>query len=361
LKHINDITKVYYISLGTEDSYVGLFFFIFSLVISVLMILSLLFLFKDNFHPFFMFLPDDLWIVTVLGSILLLWVPSINYGEVEMVKCHLNPLYMTVGFTLNICPTFYKLIVLFPEENKITCWVVKHKYLFLIFNVVIDISLCSISLINPYTPQYVLIEDGESFEKCNFNGIYSIIIPFIYKLLVIILMLFLIFVEWNISTTIYDMKFILIVQYIDILFIVLIFVFHIIEIKNYIGYFILHSVSTFAVSLSNYLFLFGIRIFLGFIRKQNMKIQFINNINNKFINNETQFEKNNKYDKNVLSIASYEVEGSKNNTTESESLNKSKFISRMIDYHYKICSNSDNLNSTKNSSITITTATVNNF
>jgi len=355
LKQIKDITKIYYIYLGTDDSYVGLIFFIISLVLSIIMLLSLIVLFKNNFRLFFMFLPEDLWILTVFGSILLLWIPYINYGEVETVKCHLRPLFMAVGFTLSVCPTFYKLIALFPEENKITRLVVKHKYLFLLFNFIIDISLCGISLANPYTSQFVFVKDGESFEKCKFNGIYSIIIPFIYKLLVILLMLFLVFVEWNISTTVYDMKPIVMIIYIDVLFIILIFVFHIINIKNYIGYFILQSISTFVVSLSNYIFIYGIRVFLGFVRKKDIKLQFINNINEKFVNEKSLSEIKKTVDTNGFCSLKINESGSRNLALASESTHKKKFITRMIDYHYMNNNISNNISSSNTTSIVTTT------
>jgi len=359
LKQIYDITNIYYITVGTKNSYTGLILLIILLVVSALMLLSLLFLFKDNFHPFYLFLPDDFWIVTVLGSILLLWVPYINYGKFDTIKCHLRPLYMNVGFSFSICPIFYKLISLFPEENKVTGWVIKHKYLFLLLNIITDILLCSISLIKPYTSQFVSVEDGESFEKCNFNGNYTIILLIIYKLLVILMMLFLVFVEWNISSTVYDMKFILITLYIDILFIVLIYVFYSIKIKHYIGYFILQSISTFAVSIFNYIFLYGIRILLAFIKKQNVKLQFINSINEKFINNETilQIEKGNK--NYVSTITKYEDEDNANDTAETSSVHKSNFIARMINYHYTTYNNSISINSTKTASITMATADFN--
>jgi len=333
LKHINDITKVYYVSLRTEDSYVGLIFVIYTLVISVLMLLSLIVLFKDNFHPFFTFLSDDFWIITVLGSILILWIPYISFGEVQSIKCHLRPLYYTIGFTLSVCPTIHKLVTLFPEENKIIRCIVKHKYLFLIFNIIIDILLCSISLLNPYTSQYILVENGESFEKCKFNGIYSIIILIVYKLLIVLLMLFLIFVEWNISTIIYDIKFIVVALYVDILFIILIFVFYFINIKNYKIYFILQTVTTYTISMVNYVFLYGYRVFLGFIRKRDIKLQFINNINEKFINTESQL-KTKTFDNNAFCDSTDKE--NKNYTSISESDNKSKFLKRMINYHYTI-------------------------
>jgi len=359
LKQIYDITNVYYITIGTENSYVGLTLFIIFLVITAFMLLSLVFLFKDNFHPFYLFLPDDFWIVTVLGSVLLLWIPYINYGRIDTIKCHLRPLYMNVGLSLSICPIFYKLISLFPEENRVIRWVIEHRYLFLLFNIMIDVLLCSISLIKPYTPQLVSVEDGESFEKCNFKGNYTIIMLIVYKLLIILIMLFLVFVEWNISSTIYDMKFIILTLYIDILFIGLIFVFYSIKIKYYIGYFLIQSISTSAVSLFNYILLYGIRVLLAFIKKQNVKLQFINNINEMFINNETimKIEKTN--GDYSLSRTRYENEDSVNDTIESSSNSKSNFITRMINYHYTIYNNSIDKNSTKTTSITVATADYN--
>jgi len=334
LKHIYDITKIYFITLETKDSYIGLIFFVLSSVLSGLMLLSIIFLFRDNFHPFFIFLPDDFWIVTILGSITLLWVPYINYGDVETIKCHLRPLCLTIGYTLSVCPTFYRLIAQFPEENKIMKFVFKHKYLFLLFNVLIDISLCSISLLNPYTPQFVSVEDGESFEKCIFNGIYSIIILITFKLLAITLMLLLVFVEWNISTIIYDMKFILIALYSDALFIILLCIFHITNIKNYIVYFLLQSITTYGISLTNYIFLYGFRIYLGFIKKQNIKEYFINNINEKFINETSLQIQKSSSNYSISKIKNEDEDEDQNGTKESESVNKTKFITRMIDYHY---------------------------
>jgi len=94
--------------------------------------------------------------------------------------------------------------------------------MFLLLSVLVDVLLNSISLINPYTPYTIMAENGEKFEICKYNGEYSIIILIVYKLLVILLLLFLIFVEWNFSDTLYDLKLIILTQYISILSIILI-------------------------------------------------------------------------------------------------------------------------------------------
>jgi len=348
LKQLDDVTKIYYVKLGTEDSYIGLVWFIFMSVVSVLMLLSIVFLFKDNFHPLFMFLPEGIWIITILGSILLLWVPYFNYGSVNKVKCHLRPLFMTVGYTLNICPTFYKLIFQFPEKTKIIRWVMKHKYLFLLFNLLIDCLLCSISFINPYTSQYVWVEDGENFEKCRFNGIYSIIILIVYKFLIILLMLFLIFVEWNISKATFDLKISLTALYSNMLFIGLILVFNTIDIKNYQAYFVFQSLNVSIISITNYLLLYGFKVVIGLLRKQNVKMTFINNVNEKFINDESQLQSE------VLTNSDENNENTCIITLPNENNN---FISRMIKYHYYEEDSSTNNYDTSN----IDTKTTNSY
>jgi len=337
LKKINDIKNRYHISLDTKDSKVGLISFIFISVISTLMLLSLTFLFIDNFRPFFTFLPDGFWFITVLGSILILWVPFIGYGQVNTLKCHMKLLLTSIGYTLSVCPTMYKLIIQFPEDNKLFTWIYKHKYLFLLINILIDGLIHSFSLIKLCTSQTVFVEDGESYEKCKFNGEFNFILLLLYKFMVIALILFFIFVEWNNSSTLYNMRFIILALYIDILSMILIFIFHLIQIKNYIIFFVVQAANTTIISLCNYLFFYGFRIILGFIRKQNIKIEFINRINENFINNESQLKsKDCNNSNNNYSIYKTNVmdDSETNGNTTTISANKSNFIKRMINYHF---------------------------
>jgi len=351
LKQINDLKKIYFVSLDTENSYVGLICFLFFSVVTAFMILSLVFLFRENFRPFFMFLPEDFWIITVLGSVIILWVPYTDYGLVTERKCLLKPILMSIGYTLNICPVIYQLIVQFPEENSIFNWIHRHKYLFLLFNLSIDVLICSTFLLNPITSTTISVEDGESFKTCKFGGEYSIVIMFIYKLLVIILMLLFIFVEWNISSTMDDIKFIISALYIDILSIILIYIFHLIKIKYYLSYFLLQAMNTSIISIFNYLCLYGIRLLLAFIRKQNIRLKYISSINEKFINNETQLQSrvsrisdNGNISCDPASSPMYENEECGNSSTVLAS-KSSNFIARMIDYHYTPYSSLDNINS----------------
>jgi len=221
---------------------------------------------------------------------------------------------------------------------------------FLLLNILIDVLLNSLSLIKPHTLKSISVEDGESFEICKYNIQYNIIILLLYKFIIIILMLFIIFVEWNISETMYDIRFAVSALYIDILSVISLLVFNFIEIKYYKYYFIIQTINIFIISIINYIFLYGIRVILGFIRKQNVKLQFINRISENFINNESksQTKSNNNDTSNYINDSVYktstmdenernENEGNENEGNENleeTTTRRSKFISRMIDYHY---------------------------
>jgi len=257
LKNIVDVTKYYYVSL---DISVGLFFFIFFLVISVLMLLSLRLLYLEKFRHHFIVLSNKFWIIMVLGSVLILWIPITNYGPTKSLKCHLKLLLLSIGLTFNYCPPICNLISQFPKRTKWTMWINQHKNIFLLINVLIDVSLNILSLLHPFTSGVIEVEDGESFELCKYQGEYSIIILFIYKFMVIFLILFLILVEWTFDTLKYEKRYIIFALYFDILSIILLFIFYWIKIKYYIFYFVVQTINTTIISIGNYIFLYSGRL-----------------------------------------------------------------------------------------------------
>jgi len=349
LKQIFDITKVYSISLDTENTSIGLISIIYFSIVSVLMLLSLIFLYIDNLNQYYLFLPKFYWIITILGSILLLWVPVVHLGSPDTVKCHLKPLLVVVGYTLSICPTLQRLIAQFPEDNKFSFWVINHNFSFLIIHLLIDVLINSISLTNPYTSKIVSIEDGENFETCKFNGEYSIIIVIAYKFLEIFLMLFLVFVEWNLLDTAYDMKFILLALYVDILCAIVIYIFHIIQVKNYITFYLIQIVATSLVSISNYMFLYGSRLLVIFLFKnKDEELEIIQKIKENFATSDDYSQsKSNKSN----CVSSKERTINEENEVKSGSYKMNNFLSKMIDYHYSTESRhsfSDSVTSSRN-------------
>jgi len=336
LKQINDITKSYTISLSTEYSSIGLIAFIVLSAITVLMLASLSFIYSKSISRFYYFLPNKFWILTVFGSIIFLWVPITNYGPFKPVKCFLRILLMSIGFTLSVCPTFYKLIFQFPEENNITLWVVKNKYTFMLLNILIDLIFCSTSLLSSYNSKIVMNEEGERFEKCQYGSLISIILLFVYKFLIVIVMLFLIFVEWNNPDTLYDVKFTICALYIDILTAISIIIFNILELKNYETFFEVNLINSLLFSVSNYLLLYGSRLILKFIISdepsdaeiiRKAKANVGNNDGSKTACNSSITSNGKRSSTNGES----EVSSREKRTSSDQPAN---FVSRMIDHHY---------------------------
>jgi len=329
LERIDDLTKDYYIS---KDSNIGLISFIIILVISILMFLSLVFLFIENFQPFFSYLSEDLWIILIIGTIIIAMAPLSIFGEITSLKCHLKILLLAIGFTFISSPILYKLIIQFPEVNKISIWVNKHKYLFIISTLLIDILLYSLSLINPYTTKEIIINEGKNFTVCQYNAIYSIILLIVYKFITIAIILLFTFIVWNISATFYDTRFIYGAFSINILSLIIIIIFYIIQINDYKVYFLIHECLFLLVSISNYIILYGIRLILGFLHKQNLKMQFVSDINKNFINNES---KNATIDYNPSMYQSSMYENNEDgDVSVSQSQVQKNIFSKIIDYHY---------------------------
>ena len=283
---ILDIEKVHFISLDTTDSYLGLIITILVSTIALLMLLSLLFLFRENFNPFFKFLTIDYWIFTVIGCIFILCLLFFYFGEITYIKCYLYSLIQSLGYSLTLIPILYKLIVKFPEINKISRWVKKHKYTFFLFFIILDNILNALLLIEPYSVEKIIVEDGQNFEICKAKSTICkliVIFKWVYIAIIFLILVFLIFIEWNIKAINYDLTFIMSAFYIDILaFFILIGLYHT-NINNINLYYIINLIINFIVAISNYIFIFGYRLVLGFARKTNVRIQTINKINNSFI------------------------------------------------------------------------------
>lgn len=349
LKNIENISKIYYITIDTKDSSFGLNIFISVLTIITIMLLSLIFLFIHDYNPFFEFLPQEYWIFTVIGSILIICICYTKFGLLTIFKCHLVIVFFSIGFTLTFIPFLQKLIINFPENNKISKLVYKHHILFSLFFIFIDILLNIILYYEPYSIITEYINNGRNFQKCilkNKIGKLIIILLIIYKFIIILSILILSFIEWNIKKTHYDIRFFISVVYIDILCIVILYIFQLIEINNYISYYSIRGLLIILISISNYMFLYGYRVIFGILHKKNLNLLFINNINKKFINNDTSINESN----NVTTTYnnSTDIDEKNENYTKSIISNKSSLMSKIMNYHYLTEGNDENIKSNIN-------------
>jgi len=333
LKNVKNILKIYNISKDVGETNVGSIIFIIVIVLSSIMFISLIFPFMENYYPFFQFLSNDLWILTVFGSIAILLIIRTYIGEVTVEKCHLGILLLSLGFSFIYIPILYKLIVNFPESNFFSSWVKKRKYIFILSFIIVDLALNGLMLINKYQVKDIMINRGHNFQICKINSLFNYILLYILvltKIIIMFLILLLIFVEWNINTTIYDLRFVVSTIYINIISIILYIIFENVMIKNYISYFLIKSVIIILFASSNYIFIYGYRLIIAFFNKKDTKIQFIKNINDQFINSMSvsQSMKSTQYDTDA------NITSSSTNASSNKTDSKSTIFSKLISYHY---------------------------
>jgi len=272
LNEIEDITKIYNVSLNTKDNSVGLLYFILLVTLFAIIILSSVFLFIPNFKPYFEFIPTDFWIISNIGLLVMVSIAFTEYGDITNFKCQLRLIMLSLGISLNLIPILYRLVINFPEENKISEWVKENRYIFLFVFILIDIINLSIISIHPYESISNIYEDEEvkNFKICVLTSKFSLSMKYLFllfKFLIFLVFLLLAFLEWNIKKFFYDIKFITTVIYINILSLLLLLLINVIDIYNYIFHFVIRVTVYLFFSLSNFVFLYLYRIVFFYIKK----------------------------------------------------------------------------------------------
>jgi len=90
LNKINDLTKIYSISLNSSTKS-GLIIFILTMIISVLMVSSFGLISIKKYSKYFNFIDNQSWLLIFIGYILsLIVIPITQYGEIKNYKCQLN-------------------------------------------------------------------------------------------------------------------------------------------------------------------------------------------------------------------------------------------------------------------------------
>jgi len=265
LKELDDETRVYSYSIDTEVSNIGLIMFIVFLVCISFMFLSLIFIFIKSFERRFIFLSKDLWVITTLGSMILMSSIITLYGNSSDTICQLRIILINVGFVLSICPSFLKLIINFPENNKFSSWVQKNVYISLIVIMIITASLNGILATSSYSLKELRTTDSLkiNYKKCVMNKSFGNVIYYLiqcYDILIIVLSLLLIFMEWNLKRTSMDVKFLATAFFMDILSLILLNIIDKIKFSTFVIYNALLAVAILFFSISNHVFIYFIRI-----------------------------------------------------------------------------------------------------
>jgi len=305
LKIIDDITRIYTFSVKTNDTSAGLIIYIIFLIFMTCMFLSSIFIFLKKFKKRFKFLSKVFWIITTLGSMILMSSVITLYGNVTNVKCHLRVTLINIGLIFSICPSLLELITNFPR-NKISLWIENNKYISLLIIMIFTVSLNGILAKSPYNIQSINVSNEKIFKKCIMNNIFGIIIYYmiqLYDIFIILILLFLIFMEWNIKEIRKDINILSTALFMDSLSLIILNIFDKIEFKNYIVYNVLLAINILIFSVFNHLFIYFIRVL-------------------------PIFEKNNKYKDSRIALekSNSDLNDSNKFLIEISSLNKVEYI-----------------------------------
>ena len=286
LKKIENLTKIYSISIDTKDSAIGLIYLCFVSTLSFLMCISLIFLFKKNYNSYFSFLPNDFWILSIIGSIIILYIELLDFNQITIEKCCMKITLLSLGFTFSLVPVLYKLIINFPIENKISDWTENHKYIFLFIFLILDLSTLLLHFMSSYIVYEKKIDEGKNFKICQINkdvGYVILNFSMVSKMVILITILVLIYIEWNMEETYYDLRFLIISIYSSFLTIILIIIVSNVIIENYVAFFSISALLYILLSVINYSCLYGIRVIWGLLKKDNNETLFIKNVNKNFL------------------------------------------------------------------------------
>ena len=355
LKKMEDLTKIYYISIDTTESYIGLVTLISYSCLWILILSSVILLYikKCNFN--YNILPKKFWYCLLSGILMIL---SSGYTKLEIItnfKCHSYYFLLSLGFTFMYVPYLYFLIITFPNDtNKYSLWVKNNKYLFFSIFVITDIILNGFTLIKPINIKTIFVDEGENYQICYRTNILisiSIFIIIIYKFVFLLAMLLLIFIEWNILKIRVDIRLILTSIYLNIMKFSVYFLIDSLKLYNYISYYMIKEVFIFFISFSNFLTLYILRLLLPIFNKKDEDSKLFENFSMSF--SESTAEKSNissnisKYNNNNVTSKSLffkilDYHKSKYTNTESSLYNNNNVISSM---KYEQNSNNENVSS----------------
>jgi len=332
LTKIDDYTKIYNIEVNTKEGLVGLIFVIIISLFLMIIVSSISLLYIKKYEDYFLFLPKHQWLMIIMGIILILLIGYTNIGEVSVLKCEIRYILLGVGYSFINLPLILKLIISFPEKNKYTVWIVKNKYLFLIFFILIEVLLDGLILIKPFAIEDVMVNKGKNFQICGVEDLMTkimLLVVMIYRLFLMLITLLLVFIEWNNKDISIDLKLIVTCTYINLITYFVLLLFNFIIINNYISNFIMNESLIILMAFSNYVVLYAIRLIIPIIIKKDELEEIIDKIK---CSNGNSFKSSENHD-------SYQSNNSDNNYSYKprnsfSSSKRGSIYSKIINYHY---------------------------
>jgi len=272
VEKIHNILNVQNLSIKTDKTVVGLLVIIIVTVTLLIQLISLVLLFIKSFNKYYYFLTKDMWCISVFGSMMIMASIFTLYGDVTPFKCHIKLICLLTGYYICILPIFCKLITNVPDTNRYSTWVQSHLYLFLFLMASVEAILNLSRLLIPlYEVEKIIVPDGDNFNKCVKQSGFGVVIyciEIIWIMIVLLCSLFLLFIEWNLKSSLYQVRCITASIFATLLSITVYIIFNKLYIKIHIVYYLFCSCSLYILSLSNYTFIYGLEMVQTLVRNE---------------------------------------------------------------------------------------------
>ena len=342
VKKMVDLKKIYNVSLGTSDSNIGLIIFITSITILCLMSFLIIFYMaitkcKNNSK----FFPNDLWILSLVGTAIMICANFTIFGEVTASNCYGRMIIFNIGFYLNVAPILAQLIANFPVNNKYTGWFYQHKnkYTFIGIIMMVELLLLGLSMIKSYTVDKVVIVGGENYQICVMKNTWGKTITNaieIIQIVVHVVLLFLQFIEWNLIDTTFEVRVLFSLSVLDILCSFIYQVLKRIQFNNYIyTNLVLFCIFT-IIAVTNFVLVYLLKIKALIKGKANSIDNIIDEIRKpsgktSTTTNSSNIIKTSTYKYSVTNSTTSEPRSQSSNT---ESIRSNNLINRLMMYHF---------------------------
>jgi len=243
MKNIINLSKTYYLLVDAKESLTGLVVFIIYITLVSLIAISLIII-STPLRKYKCFLPYDFWLISILGTIVIMSSIFTMYGPLSSTKCHMRIFLASIGLSMTILPIISQLITNFPSVNKVSSWFENtvNRYIFFVSSMLIIIIFNSLLFITPYTINNVVNkekEGNENFQECSMKsgfGKFSLILLILLKAFMFFSIFILTFLEWNIKETAGEMKGISSLLFVEVLAVIMSATFSLCHFKTYIVY-----------------------------------------------------------------------------------------------------------------------------
>ncbi|KAG4085125.1 periplasmic binding protein-like II [Neocallimastix lanati (nom. inval.)] len=269
LEDIYNISHIYHIEVLSAE---GIAVIVSNIFLTLLMIISYLFIIQKRNKQYFKFLLNRYWLLFMVGLVTVNIYVYTGLSELSRFKCYIRPILISGGFTISFTPIVLKMIINFPLKNRISDFVHHHYFAFILIFMLIDIISFIFYSMSPLIIKTYYIEDGKNFQYCiSYSKLGKSVVMgmIIYKGSILIILAFFLFLEWNIEETRNDIRSFMSILYINALSMILYVMICNVDIKNYHIYYFVRVIPIYSYTITNYLMVIGVRFQFSYMKKEN--------------------------------------------------------------------------------------------